>query len=252
MAWLRSGDVPLIVRARPSSIKRDCDRRATSTGEKRLVNVHAKSRLTPEPLRALRSETKGQAGACPDRTRAIPCTVRVGLPPDGLQRVDSNGDSNNSDQRLPAATGDSAQRSHDPRQLGICPACEKQTVGDQRRSAATVANVVAKPLDSARRTWTTMEYRPSLRPVTDGLGRLAHSYGSEGWGFESLRARRRVIRVIQRAITRSSPRPGRGRSVSGVRYCLAASPLGLLHLVARSRRPDLRRRPGRRRRGMRQ
>ena len=41
------------------------------------MNVHAKSRLTPEPLRTLRSETKGQAGACPDRTRAIPCTVRA-------------------------------------------------------------------------------------------------------------------------------------------------------------------------------
>ena len=41
------------------------------------MNVHAKSRLTPEPLRTLRSETKGQAGACPDRTRAIPCKVRA-------------------------------------------------------------------------------------------------------------------------------------------------------------------------------
>jgi hypothetical protein len=40
------------------------------------VNVHAKSCLTPEPLRALRSETKGQAAACPDRTQAIPCKVR--------------------------------------------------------------------------------------------------------------------------------------------------------------------------------
>jgi hypothetical protein len=56
---------------------------------------------------------------------------------------------------------------------------EKQTVGDQRRSGATVANTVAKPLDGARRMWTTLEYRPSLRPVTDGLGRLAHSYGSD-------------------------------------------------------------------------
>jgi len=42
------------------------------------VNAHAKSRLTLEPLRTLRSETKGQAGACPDRTRAIPCKVRGG------------------------------------------------------------------------------------------------------------------------------------------------------------------------------
>ena len=66
---------------------------------------------------------------------------------------------------------------------------EKQTVGDQHRGAATVAKTVAKPLNSTRRTWTTLEYRPSLRPVTDGPGRYAHSYGSEGWGFESLRAR---------------------------------------------------------------
>jgi hypothetical protein len=72
-----SGDGPLSVRVRPSSLKRDCDRRTTSTGEKYLVNVHAKSRLTLEPLRTLRSETKGQAGACPDRTRAIPCTVQA-------------------------------------------------------------------------------------------------------------------------------------------------------------------------------
>ena len=65
MAWLRSGDGPLSVRARPSSIKRDRDRRATSTGEKRLVNVHATSRLTPEPLRALRSETQGPGRSLP-------------------------------------------------------------------------------------------------------------------------------------------------------------------------------------------
>jgi hypothetical protein len=51
--------------------------RTTSTGERRPVNAHAKSRPTLEPLRTLRPEAKGQAGACPDRTRAIPCTVRV-------------------------------------------------------------------------------------------------------------------------------------------------------------------------------
>jgi hypothetical protein len=49
------------------------------------------------------------------------------------------------------------------------------TVEDQQSAAATVA----KPLDGARRTWTTLEYRPSPRPVTDGPGRLAHSYGSD-------------------------------------------------------------------------
>jgi len=71
---------------------------------------------------------------------------------------------------------------------------EKQTVEDQYRSAATVAKTVAKPLNNTRRTWTTLEYRPSPRPVTDGPGRRAHSYGSEGWGFESLRARQCIRR----------------------------------------------------------
>jgi hypothetical protein len=77
LAGLRSGDGPLSIRVRPSSLERYCDRRTTSTGEKCLVNVHAKSRLTLEPLRTLRSEDKGQAGACPDRTRAIPCLVQA-------------------------------------------------------------------------------------------------------------------------------------------------------------------------------
>jgi hypothetical protein len=77
LAGLISRDGPLSVRVRPSSLKRDCDRRTTSTGEKCLVYVHAKSRLTLEPLRALRSEDKSQAGACPGRTRTIPCTVRA-------------------------------------------------------------------------------------------------------------------------------------------------------------------------------
>ena len=73
---------------------------------------------------------------------------------------------------------------------------EKQTVEDQCRSAATVA----KPLNNTRRTWTTLEYRPSLRPLTDGPGRRAHSYGSEGWGFESLRARQAHRPVARPAV----------------------------------------------------
>jgi hypothetical protein len=31
----------------------------------------------PKPLHPLQLETKGQAGTCPDPTRAIPCTVRA-------------------------------------------------------------------------------------------------------------------------------------------------------------------------------
>jgi hypothetical protein len=77
LAGLGSGDGPRSIRVRPSSLKRDCDRRTTSIGEKCLVDAHAKSRLTLEPLRTLQSETKGQAGACPDRTRAIPCMMQA-------------------------------------------------------------------------------------------------------------------------------------------------------------------------------
>jgi hypothetical protein len=76
LAGLRSGDGPLSVRVRPSSIKHDRDRRATSTGEKRLVYVHAKSCLTLEPLRTLRAETKGQAE--PARTGRGPSPAQCG------------------------------------------------------------------------------------------------------------------------------------------------------------------------------
>lgn len=48
-AGLRSGNGPLSLRARPSSIKHDCDRSATGGSGKRLANVHAKSCLTLEP-----------------------------------------------------------------------------------------------------------------------------------------------------------------------------------------------------------
>src|SRR6266568_9311924 len=58
---------------------------------------------------------------------------------------------------------------------------EKRTVGTNTASAATVANTVAKPLDNACPVRTTLECRPSTRTATDGSGRCAHSYGSEGY-----------------------------------------------------------------------
>jgi len=51
------------------------------------------------------------------------------------------------------------------------------------------ANTAAKPLDDARHVQTALEYRPSAEGAAHNHGRCAHSYGSEGWGFESLRAR---------------------------------------------------------------
>jgi len=53
----------------------------------------------------------------------------------------------------------------------------------------TVANTVAKPLDDACQVWTTLEHRPWAPTPLGDPGRLAQNYGSEGWGFESLRAR---------------------------------------------------------------
>ena len=58
-------------------------------------------------------------------------------------------------------------------------AAEKQTGEDKRRSIATVAKTVAKPLDGARRTLTTLECRPSAQTTADDPGRLAHFYGSD-------------------------------------------------------------------------
>ncbi len=72
-----SEDGPLSVRVRPSSPKRDCTRRATNTGGKLSVNVHAKSRSTLETTADTAVRNEGQAGACPDRTRAIPCNVQL-------------------------------------------------------------------------------------------------------------------------------------------------------------------------------
>ena len=136
-----SGDGPLSVRVLPSCPKRDCTRWTTSTGGKAPANVHAKSRLTLA-LRTLRTETKGQAGACPDRTRAIPCKVRVDLLQEGLRRVDSSGNINSSDQRQAAATGD---RRHNTRTIR----CDlgyvrpEKTVG---RPSASPRTKIAVPL----------------------------------------------------------------------------------------------------------
>jgi hypothetical protein len=78
--------------------------RATSTGKKLPGKRTCEVTLDPGAYGRSGQKTKGQAAACPDRTRTIPGTVRVGLLREGLRRVDSN----SSDQRQAAATGDSA------------------------------------------------------------------------------------------------------------------------------------------------
>jgi hypothetical protein len=57
---------------RPSSPKRDRDRRATSTGGNCLVNVHAKSCLTPAPLRLLGRVVGADAGLLLGQQGTVP------------------------------------------------------------------------------------------------------------------------------------------------------------------------------------
>jgi hypothetical protein len=115
--------------------------------------------LTLEPLRALRSETKGRAEACPDRTRTIPCTLPAVTP----AAADSNGDSNSISQRQALAVDGTQRHMHILHgNLGYVRP-EKQTVGDQRQGAVTVANTVAKPLDKTRPVRTAVECPPSTQ-----------------------------------------------------------------------------------------
>jgi hypothetical protein len=65
MAGRRSGDGPLSVRTRPSNIKRDSDRRATSAGKSAWSTSHAKSRLTPETPTGTPVRNQGPGRACP-------------------------------------------------------------------------------------------------------------------------------------------------------------------------------------------
>ena len=185
----------------PPASSMTVNRRATSTGERCLVTAHAKSCLTPEPLRTLRPETKGQAAACPDRTQAIPCKLPGRLLPMAWAELTATATATaaaNSTQQQPAAA-------HNARtiraNLGYARP-EKQTVEDQRRSAATVANTVARPLDSARRNWTTLKYRPSLRPVTDSPWTTCPLLWIRRLGFESLQARpgQRPLPIMEEAL----------------------------------------------------
>ena len=65
LAGLRSGDGPLSVRARPSSIKHDCDPRPMSPGGKCLVNVHVKSCLILETTAGTPVSNQGPGRSLP-------------------------------------------------------------------------------------------------------------------------------------------------------------------------------------------
>jgi hypothetical protein len=65
---VRSGDGPLSVNVRPSSLKRDRDRRTTSSGGRTPSDVHARSRLTLETTADTPVRNQGPGRGCPDRT----------------------------------------------------------------------------------------------------------------------------------------------------------------------------------------
>lgn len=74
--WAQLRDDPQSVRVRPSGLKRDCGRRATSTGRMCFGERTREVALDSGDLRTLRSETKGQAEACPDRRGPSPSKCR--------------------------------------------------------------------------------------------------------------------------------------------------------------------------------
>src|SRR5215475_7651588 len=69
----------------------------------------------------------------------------------------------------------------------------KARIGQLPKLTMTAANTAAMAADNTCQAWTTVEYRPCAQTAADGTGRCAHSYGSEGWGFESLRARHQLL-----------------------------------------------------------
>ena len=71
-AWVRGWPAQVSGGAPPPS--RGTRRSFQTASQKHLRDPPLERR---RPLHPLRSEAKGQAGACPDRTRAIPCKVRV-------------------------------------------------------------------------------------------------------------------------------------------------------------------------------
>jgi hypothetical protein len=149
LAGLRAGDGPLSVRVRPSSLKRDRARRATSTGGTCRVHVHARSRLTPETSADTPARNHGTGRACPDRTRAIPCTVRAVTGPH------------------PAGTGGAPPRTwptHFGRVPSACPrdAPEPPSTANDRHQQQPANMKLAEALDPQATHGNTLVMRRSL------------------------------------------------------------------------------------------
>ena len=70
MAGLRSGDGPLSVRARPSGLKRDCDRRTTSGGDAEGCYPQRHGALEEDDP-AMQFDAPGDHGAQSDQGRQV-------------------------------------------------------------------------------------------------------------------------------------------------------------------------------------
>ena len=100
---VRSGDGPLSVRVRPSSPKRDCARRTTSTGGNAPANVHAKSRLTLQTTADPPVRNQGSGRSLPGPDAGHPLQGSGRLATKGLHRGGQR------QQRPTASTGDRRQ-----------------------------------------------------------------------------------------------------------------------------------------------
>jgi hypothetical protein len=97
-AGLSSGDGPLSVRARPSSIKCDCDRRTTGAGGRCPANVHAKSHLIPETSTGTPVERQGPGSSLPGPDAGHPLhsagrhaeAIRVSCGPGGIENLSAH------------------------------------------------------------------------------------------------------------------------------------------------------------------
>ena len=132
------------------------------------------------------------APACPRRWRS--CSTAVAGSSTPVNTTTSSG------RTSPRAIGGAS-----PRQLGIppshgryCIAWRSRETADSRACTATsdrisspalLTDLLTAALDRIRQRWTFSRNCGSVRRVVDCSGPSELDYGSEGWGFECLRAR---------------------------------------------------------------
>jgi hypothetical protein len=166
-------------------VKGGCDHRATSTDEMPGSRTREATLDTFPPANGSPavSPMEGRGGAQGPQPGGEGSQAR------SRRADDRNGDSdsNSSGQRLPAATGDNAQRSHDPCQLGVCPASLADGRGSRRHDCGRGEGGNLSQLSHELTGWhRTMASRPDIQKDVDlgtdsgaTAGRAALIYGTE-------------------------------------------------------------------------